>query len=214
MTSSPRSSCWSITINNPSPADLQPNLPPGWKLQGQIEKGKEGTEHYQAMLVTPQVRFSAVKRHLPRAHIEPARSRDALQAYVNKADTRVATVPPTAGMTAFQLTDLIVDMWDDDMYKEYVQLRFEDPYLAYADTLVKRLIAGGTQGGIEYVAINPMWRSAWKRFGHAIIMRNKIQYNSITNAPSSCPPEESTQGAQGQADECPTQSVQYDESDC
>lgn len=61
----------------------------GWGVQGQIEKGAEGTPHYQLMVTTPQVRFSAVKKVFPTAHIEPARNRRALEQYVHKEDTRV-----------------------------------------------------------------------------------------------------------------------------
>ena len=57
-----RGSTWSITINNPSEKDLHPTLPAKWAMTGQLEKGAEGTEHYQGMVSTPQVRFSAVKK--------------------------------------------------------------------------------------------------------------------------------------------------------
>jgi len=90
-----RSACWSITINNPTEDELkfeQVKLS-GWKIEGQLEKGKEGTPHYQGMLDTPnKPEFRTVKRAFPRAHIEPARRRDLLKKYVNKEETRVATV--------------------------------------------------------------------------------------------------------------------------
>lgn len=91
-----RSSCWSLTINNPSPSDYEEiNLARqrGWKVEGQIEKGTEGTHHLQLMVRTPQVRFSAVKKMFSRAHIEPARNPTALANYVTKEDTRVGQLP-------------------------------------------------------------------------------------------------------------------------
>lgn len=174
-----RATCWSITINNPTEEDKSPNLPAGWKFTGQLERGEEGTEHIQAMLTTPQVRFSAVKRHFPRAHIEAARDRNALQAYVHKPESRVGTLETSYGMTAFQLTEQIISGWNDDEYQNWVGLRFEDPHMRYADCLIKRLIEGGASGGIEYVAINPMWRSAFKRYGLSMIARQRMLVNSI-----------------------------------
>jgi len=182
-----RATCWSITINNPTPEDFSrlSNLPPGWKVKGQIEcGGKQATEHAQCMLLTPQIRFAAVKKHLPRAHIEVARSKAALTKYVQKSDTRVAELPDYEGLTAFMLTDLVLDAWDEDEFQRMsVSCRWDSPHLSYADYVVKCLIEKGERRGIEYVAINPMWRSAWKRFGAAIVARGKISVDSI-NAPS------------------------------
>lgn len=63
-----------FTINNPTESDLE-NCK---KLSENttyfvigLEKGKEGTEHYQGFLYhASQVRFNAIKKALPRAHIE------------------------------------------------------------------------------------------------------------------------------------------------
>ena len=173
-----RATCWSITINNPTKEETAPNLPAGWKLEGQIEVGAEGTEHFQGMLCTPQVRFSAVKRHLPRAHIEIARDKNALQAYIHKVETRVREIHQSAGYTVFALQDKVLERWDDDDFTEYKKaMRYaDDCYLTYADCIVRTLMAEGTVGGIEYVAINPMWRTSWKKFGHAIVCRYKSQH--------------------------------------
>jgi hypothetical protein len=172
-----RATVWSITINNPTKEEIAPNLPAGWKLEGQIEVGEQGTEHYQGMLCTPQVRFSAVKRHLPRAHIEIARDKKALQAYVHKEETRVREVQHSAGLTVFALQDKVLELWNEDDFKEFQELtRYaDDVYLRYADCIVRTLIQNGMSGGIEYVAINPMWRTSWKKFGHAIVLRYKIK---------------------------------------
>ena len=58
-----RATCWSLTINNPTEQDLKVSLPAGWSMTGQMERGEEGTEHYQGMLKTTQVRFTAVKNY-------------------------------------------------------------------------------------------------------------------------------------------------------
>lgn len=62
----------------------------GWKVDGQLERGENGTPHYQLMVKTPQVRFAAVKRMFPRGHIEVARDSVALARYVQKQESRLA----------------------------------------------------------------------------------------------------------------------------
>ena len=96
-----RATCWSVTINNPIAADEE-NIAlarqKGWKVEGQLEKGKGGDSHYQLSVKTPQVRFSQVKAQFPRAHIEVARNPTALQQYVVKEETRVAAIPTSQEM--------------------------------------------------------------------------------------------------------------------
>lgn len=193
---SERATCWSITINNPTEEDIAPVLPAGWKLQGQIERGEEGTEHFQGMLTTPQSRFNAIKAHFPRAHIEIARDKKALQAYVHKTETRVREVQQSAGLTVFALQDKVIEQWDDKEFTDYqILMKYDDDcYLRFADNIVRNLISKGLAGGVEFVAINPMWRTSWKKFGAAIISRSKVY-----NAPTPCPPPP-TQGTQSQGD--------------
>jgi hypothetical protein len=168
-----RATCWSITINNPTKEEIELTLPAGWVLEGQVEVGEQGTEHYQGMLCTPQVRFKAVKRIFPRAHLEIARDKKALKAYVHKEDTRVREVQQSAGLTVFALQDKVIELWNDNDFKEFQELtRYaDDAYLRYADCIVRTLITEGMGGGIEYVAINPMWRTSWKKFGESIVQR-------------------------------------------
>lgn len=87
-----RSSCWSITINNPTEEDRnQLKSPPTWvkSCHHQDEIGDNGTLHIQGAVLTAQVRFSQLKKWLPRAHIEVARNRQALLKYVKKPETSV-----------------------------------------------------------------------------------------------------------------------------
>lgn len=90
--STQRHSIWSVTINNPTSADeeeIARARQKGWKVEGQLEKGENGTPHYQLMVNSGQVRFSAVKKAFTRAHIEPARNKAALEQYVHKEDTKI-----------------------------------------------------------------------------------------------------------------------------
>lgn len=174
MDSSQRARCWSITINNPNEDELKCDSP-GWKLQGQFEEGEQGTRHFQGMLETPQVRFSAVKRVFPRAHIEVARNKEALQQYVHKEESRVSTYAETSIPNMFQLQDTISRDWSHDEWRnlsaEYERMPDSDVALMYLDTLVSRRIEAGERG-LEFIAINPMWRSSWKKFWRSIIKRN------------------------------------------
>jgi len=181
-----RGTCWSITINNPTEEDLlfERVKQNGWRIEGQKERGKEGTEHYQGMLLTPQKpSFSTVKTVLPRAHIEKARQKTALAKYVHKDETRVAAVP-SAGVvipTIFEYQDRVaatpgimerIIKHQQDMYEvDPLGKGVEDAPLTVVDAIVAKHIEEGMRG-IEYIAINPMWRSSWKKFWRSIIKRN------------------------------------------
>lgn len=173
-----RATCWSITINNPEKTDYEIPLPVGWKLEGQLEKGEEtGTLHYQGMLKTSQVRFSAVKRVFPKAHIEVARNPTALKKYVNKEETRVSTVQSIP--TMFEYQTIIAGKWVEDEYTARIQRAIQNNQipdcdaiaLRYIDSLVAADIESGRRGA-EFIAINPMWRSSWKIFWRSIITRH------------------------------------------
>lgn len=192
MSSSDRATAWSITINNPTESDMTPTLPAKWVLTGQIEEGAEGTIHYQAMLKTPQERFSAVKRVFPRAHIEVARNSKALGNYVHKAESRIAERPDVVSNipTLWDYQHTIAKAFRDDEFNvhcdqlgEEIKLA-DDLFMAYIDELVRRDIIKGVCG-VEFIAINPMWRSAWKKFGRAMIARERAG----ARPPADAPPE-------------------------
>lgn len=182
-----RATCWSITINNPEEGEYKRPLPGGWKLIGQLERGEEGTLHYQGMLKTSQVRFAAVKKEFPRAHIEVARDKAALAKYVTKEDTRVSTVEHIP--TLFEYQTIIADMWIEDDFQSRWRLAGERPggsvpdinavAMSYIDALVEADIEGGRRGA-EFIAVNPMWRSSWLRFWRSIINRQSKYKNNAS----------------------------------
>jgi len=185
ITGTHRSSCWSITINNPTEQELQAQLPAGWRIEGQLEQGEQGTTHYQAMLRTPQVRFSAVKQVFPRAHIEVAKNPKALAAYVHKEETRLREVESRQSdiPTLWDFQTTIANMWDYELFEKFcerVRLITKgdegEAALLYIDSLVNDQIRQGVKG-VEFIAINPLWRSSWKRFWRSILFRNK-KYNA------------------------------------
>ena len=184
-----RYSCWSITINNPTEEDVKCEMP-GWKLSGQYEEGDEGTRHFQGMLCTPQVRFSAVKRVFPRAHIEGARNKKALEKYTSKEETRIETFKSAGVPTIFEYQRYVSEEWDWDHFDKvlvpmYDKKPEDDVAMIYVDNICARLIRDGAKG-LEFIAINPMWRSSWKRFYRSIITRNACPSPQVE--PSSASP--------------------------
>lgn len=196
-----RGTCWSITINNPVEGDYKCDLPAGWKLTGQMEVGETGTEHYQGMLKTTQVRFSAIKKVFPRAHIELAKNAKALEKYVHKVDTRakevadnVSTIP-----TLFDYQGIIASMWVEEEFQRRWNAVVQDATehvkpsnlpdmdvvaMRYIDSLVATDIENGRRGA-EFIGINPMWRSSWKLFWRSIITRHASSHQAVHETPAS-----------------------------
>jgi len=182
-----RSNCWSLTIFDESYSTAK--LPAGWELKGQIEKcPKTEKDHYQGMLTTPQIRFSAVKKVFPLAHIEKARKPTALAQYVKKEDTRLKSIPDRKSEipTLWDYSDKIADMWHEEGFKQLCTEFYENASLAektktdiddlalrYVDSLISREIENGARG-IEFIAINPMFRSAWKKFWRVMVKRSNL----------------------------------------
>jgi len=175
-----RAGCWSLTINNPTTEELcfdrvKAN---GWFLKGQLERGKEGTEHYQGCLITPQKpAFSTVKKVFPRAHIEVARQRDQLMKYVEKTDTRIAEVPTVGSVipTLWEYQPQVAQELDAELIQadiiENIDKDEGDIVIKHVNRVVKRHIEQGMRG-VEFIAINPMWICSWKRFWRSIIKRD------------------------------------------
>jgi len=200
--STDRGTCWSITINNPLPADddniALARQKSGWSVIGQIEKGTEGTPHYQIMLKTPQVRFSAVKKAFPRAHIELARNHKALEEYVQKEDTREGDLPTSDRYPSMAKLWELFNTWcsDKDYHKKY-QLWNSDTWLEKFDFFINETIMQGYV--VETMAVNPQVRSIVKNYGYAIMTRqDQLNHEStqeitlpeyIQDANESAPPQ-------------------------
>lgn len=174
-----RGCSWSITINNPKSADdenIQRARQRGWKVVGQKELGENGTPHYQLMLKTPQVRFSAIKKAFPRAHIELARNVEALETYVQKEDTRVGNLQETN-----EMYPSLTKLWD--LFYQYITTigdytistfpRNEDRRLEIFDEFVETYIE--QMYHIETMAVNPQIRSCVKKYISAIFLRCEKQ---------------------------------------
>lgn len=170
---SQRSTCWSVTINNPTQTDeynISQARQRGWKVLGQLEKGENNTPHYQLMVKTPQVRFSLVKKVFPRAHIEAAKKPQQLAIYVSKEETRVASLPVSQSMYPTQLQIL---EWFASYYNQVKKENPSIPNLAIFDLMVKQKIRQGYY--LDASVMNPQIRSFIKKFGSDIAYRESLR---------------------------------------
>lgn len=172
---SERATCWSVTINNPKKADDEnielARQKSGWTVYGQKEVGENGTEHYQLMITTPQVRFSAVKKAFPRAHIEVARDRKALTKYVNKEETRIAGLPTDNKYPSIQTLWDMFAKWLDDKGSWWNW--DSEKALSQFDTFICNKIEEGFI--VETMAVNPQIRSCVKNYFVSIISRSNVR---------------------------------------
>lgn len=195
VASDQKSCCWSVTINNPTPDDFQQweSLKSAhWvrEVSGQIEKGdQEQTPHLQGMVRTLSVRFSQVKKALPRAHIEAARSPGALARYVAKEDTRVAALPTVRVATQADVQRALLKEirenpnfdkyeWNGYYFLDFLATKgwkIEKDWEYWTDRAVNRLIREGYYG-VEFVMSNPQVRTAFKKYFVAILYRT---YNAL-----------------------------------
>lgn len=185
--SNERHSNWSVTINNPTDVDEEHmNLArqKGWKVEGQLEKGENGTPHYQLLVSTGQVRFSAVKKMFPRAHIEPARNVAALREYVKKEQTREGELPtqqdsyPSMDKTWTLLYEQflvagVINRYPPTTWTPKGNVRWNhtasnDP-LYELDMAAGVLIADGYR--VESILANPQNRTAFKKWSEDILTR-------------------------------------------
>lgn len=173
-----RASCWSVTINNPTKEDeesIARSRQSGWKVEGQLEKGDSGTLHYQLSVKTPQVRFSALKKAFPRAHIEIARNAVALDKYCGKAESRVAALAVSQEMYPSQAKYFEL-LWEvilaDPTASEYRRPGELKRFANSTHALVKAtgvLIRKGYY--VENIAANPMTMHSWNLYHDAFLHR-------------------------------------------
>lgn len=182
---------------------LSKKLPPGWRFADKCNVEKcptSGRFHYQFFVHTPQVRKSQVISVLSPAHIELCRNRKAVETYCRKEDTRVATIDaPPSVPNIFDYQTTIAKRWKWDEFNEFLVARGplkdqDETAMLYLDSLVAQDIANG-QRGAEWIATNPMWRNAWKKFWRSIIKRENAppeqarREAGCEEAGGSCAPE-------------------------
>lgn len=166
---SARASKWSITINmkNVSRETAEECIArarqQGWNVFGQLEKGeKEETDHYQLAVATPQVRFSAVKKVFPTAHIEVAKDWYALLSYCQKEETRVESLKNVS-------TSYIGWSQLRNMFAEWLNVKFferlendHDKRLEIWDQFIGEKIVEGFE--VDTMGMNAIYRACVSRY--------------------------------------------------
>lgn len=171
-----RSSRWSVTVNlktvSRDTADecIARARQAGWTVLGQLEEGEQGTSHYQLAVQTPQVRFSAVKKMFPTAHIEVAKDWHALVQYCQKDETRVEPLAKQVSnpfLTWKTVRDKFFE-WYSAEYDTQLQVS-EEERLKYWDTFIGLSIREGME--VDVIGVNPQYRSCILRYWNSYIHR-------------------------------------------
>lgn len=178
MDTTQRATAWSVTINNPTPQDeecIAMARQKGWSVEGQLERGDNGTPHYQLLVKTPQTRWSTFKKAFPRGHIEIARNVVALETYVHKEDTREGELKQTSELypSLQKLWDMFADYYSPEMHEVNPETFKRKEILDIFDDFISVTIRKGYI--VETMAVNPQIRSAIKNYYKSIIYRSNIR---------------------------------------
>lgn len=170
-----RGTRWSVTINCKSVSRSTAEecigraRQLGWRVYGQIERGDSGTEHFQLAISTPQVRFSAVKKVFPTAHIELAKNWSALMEYCHKEDTKVASIKEVSSTYVpwSQLRQLFVEWLVEDEFR----IHTTDPErrLQVWDQFIGHLIEEGNE--VDLMGMNANYRACISRYWRHYVNR-------------------------------------------
>jgi len=177
MSKDSKATNWSVTINNPTKNDdeyIAQARQKGWKVEGQLERGENGTPHFQLLVSTKgQQRFSAMKKAFPRAHIEPAKNVEMLRAYVNKDATRIGelTIQSELYPSLQTLWDSYAE-WLDDVKEPWWKWNGEKA-LEQFDVFIGHMIEKGYV--VETMAVNPQIRSCVRNYFVPIIYRSNLR---------------------------------------
>lgn len=126
---SDKSTWWSVTAFDDEIALLEgPEFP---EFVAKVYGGKEecpttGKVHFQgAIQCRRQVRFSALKKWLPKAHLEVAKDKMALKQYVMKAETAVGDKTERENVVPMITIEFVMkelaNVWDNDKVMEYME---------------------------------------------------------------------------------------------
>lgn len=171
-----RHSAWSLTLFNNEWKDFQHST---WDLEGQEELCPEtGKLHYQGMLHTGQVRWSAVKKVFPKAHIEPCRDPVALRKYVHKEATRAPA--PRTGRTMNRdkfFADVFEHMWNSDADHMEEDIK-TDRHCNLLLQVVEQMLMAGGDWSYSYMAMNPQTKQLWERFRNVYYTSWREEYEN------------------------------------
>lgn len=174
-----RASKWSVTINMKTVSRetaeecIARARQQDWTVIGQLEEGDEGTQHYQLAVATPQIRFSAIKKVFPTAHIEIAKDWHALLSYVQKEDTRVESLKnvSTGYISWSQLRNMFVEWLNVKMFERLEN--DHDKRLEIWDRFIGEKIIEGFE--VDLMGVNPQYRACVSRYWTSYIRRQTVR---------------------------------------
>ena len=168
--------CYSVVINNPTDTDkeqIESARALGWRVVGQLEKGDNGTPHYQLCITAP-VEWKQMKSHFKRANIQEAEDPEALEKYCTKKATRVLDLtnvkPKSKKREQYSSADFYNDVFQE-IHEQFAEASDElvknvSNLLTY-DLAVNQLIL---QSGYDIAvrATRPDVRSAYRKYRYAM----------------------------------------------
>lgn len=178
---SERATKWSVTINlktvkkDTAESCITTARQKGWNVFGQLEVGDEGTEHFQLAVSTPQLRFSAIKKVFPTAHIEVAKDWTALLKYVHKEDTRKEKLIEMKFVTFQMVRDKFFDFLlttiycDDDGPSKNQYPLTDEHQMKLWDNFICMSIEEKIE--CDLVGVNPQYRSCIMKYWTAYVIR-------------------------------------------
>lgn len=168
--------CYSVVINNPTSTDegqIALAKQAGWRVVGQLEKGDNGTPHYQ-LCVTAPVDWKQMKSHFTRANIQEAEDPEALEKYCQKKATRVLDLTDRTQLTKKKEQYSSADFYNAVFKEAYEQngegtddLINKDNNLLTYDAAVNQLILENGYH-IAVRATRPDVRSAYRKYRYAM----------------------------------------------
>jgi len=164
-----RATKWSVTINMKTAISketaehcIATARQKGWTVLGQLERGAENTLHYQLAVATPQLRFSAMKKVFPGAHIEVAQDWVALVKYCNKSETREGKLIDIKYVTFQMVRDKFFDHIITTSIADATYELTEDTKMTYWDQFIGHSLENGIEADI--VGVNPQYRSCIMKY--------------------------------------------------
>nr|WAE42130.1 MAG: replication associated protein [Cressdnaviricota sp.] len=182
MDTKAKATCWSITDQEHEAYPVrfhEINQKVGYTYTGQIEECPTTKKlHFQGCLKTPQVRFSAIKKLFPKAHIEVARDRVALAKYVQKEETCVQKMKKDE-----RFIHSNEEFWarfcsDQSVWDSYTEACMNDKEMDLFDRRINVLIRNGFR--VESFGVNPQIRSIFKRYFVSIYQRHITELQDAT----------------------------------
>lgn len=195
----PKSIWWCVTAWNDEIELMEDSSRyPTWVrsvLGGREECPKTGKLHFQgALQLKTQMRMKAIKSWLPKAHLEPSRSEEALKKYAMKQQTAVGPkevrVNPARHYSADELCERIayevLDIYDDDKY-----VGEDGKKKLFTDSICFILSNDAKMAG---QLMNPSLRNFWCSTFHVWInhakLRKQLEEEALRGDPPEAPEEE------------------------